>query len=59
MKKARQPDPKDIWEHALTCPLPPSSSYQLLDTLRENVIAYLQFVTHDLVQGDLEGALGV
>ena len=54
--RKRKPKP-DPWEHALTCPLPPTISYQLLNTLREHVITYLQFVTHDMVQGDLEGAL--
>ena len=38
------------WDHALTCPLPPSISYELLNRLREDVITYLHFVTHDLVQ---------
>jgi|ERR1035438_5779891 hypothetical protein len=58
MKKPRTRKPKpDPWEHSLTCPLPPSSSYQLLDTLRQNVLAYLAWVTNDLVRGDLEGAL--
>src|ERR1039458_1743685 len=57
MKKARPRPTKDMWEHALTCPLPPSISYELLNTLREHVITYLQFVTHDLVQGDPPAAL--
>src|ERR1017187_5718719 len=57
MKKARPRPTKDMWEHALTCPLPPSISYELLNTLREHVITYLQFVTHDLVQGDPPSAL--
>ena len=29
----------------------------MLDTLRQNVLAYLAWVTNDLVRGDLEGAL--
>ena len=53
-KPRAKPDP---WEHALTCPLPPSISYELLNDLREDVITYLQFVTHDLVQGGPPAAL--
>jgi hypothetical protein len=45
------------WTNALTCPLPPSISYKLLDTLRAHVLAYLDFVTRDLVQDDPAMAL--
>jgi hypothetical protein len=45
------------WKNALTCPLPSSISYQLLETLRAHVIAYLDFVTRDLVQDDPAMAL--
>ena len=45
------------WQHALTSPLPPSVSYELLDRLRKNVPAYLDWVTHDMIQGDRKGAL--
>ena len=42
----------DPWEHALTCPLPPNTSFQLLDALRRDVLIYLDWVTADLVQGN-------
>ena len=48
---------RDVWEHALTCPLPLSSSYELLQTLRLEVVKYLNWVTHDLVLVDMELAL--
>ena len=47
----------DSWEHALTCPLSPSISYELLQALRLEVVKYLSWVTHDLVQTDPQKAL--
>lgn len=41
----------------MTCPLPVGTSYELLEVLRRHVLTYLDWVTHDLVQGDLAGAL--
>ena len=40
---------RDIWEYAMSCPLPPSSSYEFLQALRLEVVKYLNWVTHDLV----------
>ena len=48
---------RDPWEHALTCPLPPTSSYQFLETLRLDVVKYLNWVTHDMVMQDEPKAL--
>jgi hypothetical protein len=65
-EKRRKPVPRkslprkpktDPWEHALTCPLPPQTSFELLDTLRQDIIAYLDWVTHDLVQDDAGPAM--
>lgn len=56
MKKPNRKQ-RDPWEYSLTCPLPLKSSYQFLDSLREDVLTYLAWVTHDLVLGDLEPAL--
>jgi len=46
----------DPWEHVLTCPLPPQTSFDLLDTLRQDILTYLAWVTQDLVQGDPDRA---
>lgn len=43
----------DLWTHALTCPLPRKRNYQLLKTLRDDILAYLAWVTDDLAQEDL------
>lgn len=48
---------RDVWEHALTSPLPLSRSYELLQTLRLEVVKYLNWVTHDLVLVDMGLAL--
>jgi len=37
--------------------LPPSISYELLQTLRLDVVKYLNWVTHDLVQTEPQQAL--
>jgi len=42
----------DLWTHALTCPLPRKKNYQLLKTLRDDILAYLAWVTDDLAQVD-------
>lgn len=48
MKKARQPQsPPHPWEHALTCPLPPDTSYYVLTELREHVLDFLRDLPHD------------
>jgi hypothetical protein len=50
MKTSRRKPNRDPWEHALTCPLPSQTSYQLLQALRQDILAYLEWVTGDLVQ---------
>jgi hypothetical protein len=45
-------------EHALTCPLPVKKNYQLIQTLRDDVLAYLEWVTHDLVRRKPTVAVG-
>jgi hypothetical protein len=59
-KKRPKPVPRkpktDPWKHALTCPLPPQTSFELLDTLRQDILTYLAWVTNDLVQGDPDRA---
>ena len=60
MKKTRKTQPRkaaNSSEHALTCPLPPSISYELLETLRLEVVKYLNWVTHELVQTEPQQAL--
>jgi hypothetical protein len=44
-------------EYALTCPLPPWTIYEDLQIRRADVLSYLEFLTHDLAQGDPERAL--
>jgi len=44
------------WEYALTCPLPPWTIYEDLQIRRADVLSYLEFLTHDLAQGDPERA---
>jgi hypothetical protein len=39
------------WEAALNWPLPPHPGFYLLDEARRHVIAYLDWVTHDLARG--------
>jgi hypothetical protein len=39
------------WDAALSWPLPPHPDFYLLDEARQHVIAYLDWVTHDLAQG--------
>jgi hypothetical protein len=39
------------WDAALNLPLPPRPGFYLLDEARQHVIAYLDWVTHDLAQG--------
>ena len=39
------------WDAALNLPLPPRPGFYLLDEARRHVIAYLDWVTHDLAQG--------
>jgi hypothetical protein len=56
MPKAKKPK-LDPWEHAMTCPLPMGTSYQLLETLRKDILVYLDWATHDLPQGDLWASL--
>jgi hypothetical protein len=43
----------DLWTHALSCPLPRKKNYQLLKTLRDDILAYLVWVTDELAQGDM------
>jgi hypothetical protein len=57
MKRAARRNKIDPWEHALSCPLPLSISYELLQTLRLDVVKYLNWVTHDLVMEDEQKAL--
>lgn len=53
----RAPQRRTQWDRALTCPLPRTISYELLDTLRTDVIGYLDWVTHTMLLSDREGAL--
>jgi hypothetical protein len=46
-----------LWEYALTCPLPPWTSYEDLQIRRADVLSYLEFLTRDLAQGDPERAV--
>jgi hypothetical protein len=39
------------WEAALNWPLPPHPDFYLLDEARRHIIAYLDWVTHDLARG--------
>jgi hypothetical protein len=39
------------WQAALNWPLPPHPGFYLLDEARQQVITYLDWVTHDLAQG--------
>ena len=39
------------WEAALDWPLPPHPSFYLLEEARRHIIAYLDWVTHDLARG--------
>ncbi len=39
------------WEAALNWPLPPDAGFYLLDEARRHIIAYLDWVTHDLARG--------
>jgi hypothetical protein len=39
------------WEAVLNWPLPPHSDFYLLDEARRHIIAYLDWVTHDLARG--------
>ena len=58
MKTPRRRKPKlDDWEHALTCPLPSPPPYELLENLRQRVMFFLNWVTHDVAQGDPDGAV--
>jgi hypothetical protein len=43
----------DLWTRALSCPLPRKKNYQLLKTLRDDILAYLVWVTDELAQGDM------
>ena len=45
------------WEYALTCSLPDWTSYEDLQIRRADVLSYLEFLTHDLAQGDPERAV--
>jgi hypothetical protein len=55
--RSRKSKPKlDPWEHALICPLPRQSSFQFLEALRKRILVYLEWVTHDLAQGDPDAA---
>ena len=39
------------WEAVLNWPLPPHPDFYLLDEARRHIIAYLDWVTHDLARG--------
>ena len=39
------------WEAALNWPLPPDAGFYLLEEARRHIIAYLDWVTHDLARG--------
>ncbi len=54
---SRAPLRRTHWDHALTCPLPRNIRYELLETLRKDVIGYLDWVTHTMLHIDREGAL--
>jgi hypothetical protein len=45
------------WDAALNLPLPPRPDFYLLEKARQHVIAYLDWVTHDPVQGPSPGDL--
>jgi hypothetical protein len=53
----RPPLGLQAWEHALTCPLPLTVSYELLDSLRKTVLEYLDWVTQSMIVTDREAAL--
>ncbi|HUC12062.1 MAG TPA: hypothetical protein VL985_16800 [Stellaceae bacterium] len=42
---------RDGWDAALNLPLPPRPEFYLLDEARQHVVAYLDWVTHDLARG--------
>src|ERR1700732_3394304 len=49
MKKARRPkSPPHPWEHALTCPLPPDTSYSVLTELRDHILDFLRDIPQRL-----------
>jgi hypothetical protein len=40
------------WEHALTCPLPPDTSYHVLVKLRHAILEFLRDLPHDFTLDD-------
>jgi hypothetical protein len=53
MKKARRPKSHvHPWEHALTCPLSPDTSYYVLTELRDHVLDFLRDLPHDFTLDD-------
>jgi hypothetical protein len=47
----------DAWEPALTLPLPPRPSFELLDLAGQRILDYLVWVTQDLAQTDADRAV--
>ena len=45
------------WEAALNWPFPPNPGFYLLEEARRHIIAYLDWLTHDLAQGPTPGEL--
>ena len=44
------------WEPALTLPLPPQPSLELLEVARQDILTFLDWVSHDVAQVDPDGA---
>jgi hypothetical protein len=55
--QTRAPLREKHWEHALTCPLPLTVSYEMLDTLRKDVLDFLDWVTQTMPLTDHTRAL--
>ncbi len=55
--ETRAPVRQSNWEHALTCPLPRSISYEFLETLSTDVLEYLEWITHTLILCNYEKSL--
>jgi hypothetical protein len=51
--RVNPPQPEiDLWVYALTCSLPRKKNYRLLKILRDDLLAYLAWVTDELAQAD-------